>query len=337
MEGEILPTNIRIFLRAIACCAKIGDELFIDAQNDGAFIQATKVYQVSAIVSDSRYFLNIKPGGTHIEVGLVTNEGIVRRKAITLENLHTKHAISNQKGPGIIRCNPGVFDHPLFKGVAEVEMQFKRDTITMTSFIDADENRRKFVKSAITLRIAPPQFESYTLPSDDEEYQQRRRTADEEVKEYNEQQQQNNNMNQKDKQRGIKGRGNYDLNEEEEEDNNQMDGSYMQQASNIESSGIGMNSMTGKMQPIKRKREDIREQATQEPQNVTLVFCMKEFKSLLQFTTSIGSPITIIFEKPGKPLIITMEIDRFLKADFVLATLLNSEDQGEESQTQQQQ
>jgi hypothetical protein len=64
-----------------------------------------------------------------------------------------------------------------------------------------------------------------------------------------------------------------------------------------------------------------------------LTFCLKEMKAILNFCESSGQHVNLFFEKPGKPILLVLEYFNVIEADFVLATLIDSEDPDGSSQS----
>eukprot|EP00026_Physarum_polycephalum_P007222 Phypoly_transcript_07279.p1 GENE.Phypoly_transcript_07279~~Phypoly_transcript_07279.p1 ORF type:complete len:356 (+),score=36.67 Phypoly_transcript_07279:80-1069(+) len=60
--------------------------------------------------------------------------------------------------------------------------------------------------------------------------------------------------------------------------------------------------------------------------NVDVTFSLKEFKTIIGLCETIGQPCTILIEKSGRPMLITMKYFNLFEADFVLATLVVSQD-----------
>jgi len=66
-------------------------------------------------------------------------------------------------------------------------------------------------------------------------------------------------------------------------------------------------------------------------QETTLTFCLKEFKAIMNFCDSSGQPVTILFEKGGRPLLLCVKYFGVFESDFVLATLVETILQGSNS------
>jgi len=56
----------------------------------------------------------------------------------------------------------------------------------------------------------------------------------------------------------------------------------------------------------------------------SVTFCLKEFKAILGFCDSSGQPVTVSFEKSGRPLVLSVKYFGVFEADFVMATLVES-------------
>ncbi|KAG0163966.1 cell cycle checkpoint control protein rad9a [Apophysomyces sp. BC1015] len=61
------------------------------------------------------------------------------------------------------------------------------------------------------------------------------------------------------------------------------------------------------------------------PDPVRMVFSLKEFKASLWYAERLGLPITARFDRPGKPVIFTIEETGLLIADFAVTTRAESE------------
>eukprot|EP01118_Nematostelium_gracile_P017754 TRINITY_DN768_c0_g2_i1.p1 TRINITY_DN768_c0_g2~~TRINITY_DN768_c0_g2_i1.p1 ORF type:complete len:408 (+),score=104.75 TRINITY_DN768_c0_g2_i1:103-1326(+) len=53
-----------------------------------------------------------------------------------------------------------------------------------------------------------------------------------------------------------------------------------------------------------------------------VTFCLKEFKAILSFCEASGQPVTLYFERGGRPICLSIKYFGVFESDFVLATLL---------------
>ena len=53
---------------------------------------------------------------------------------------------------------------------------------------------------------------------------------------------------------------------------------------------------------------------------VDLTFCLKETKAILQLADGTGSPMMLVIEEPGRPIVFRLRIYNLIEADFVVAT-----------------
>jgi len=53
-----------------------------------------------------------------------------------------------------------------------------------------------------------------------------------------------------------------------------------------------------------------------------VTFCLKEFKAILNFCEASGQPVTMYFERGGRPICLSVKYFGVFESDFVLATLL---------------
>eukprot|EP01097_Dermamoeba_algensis_P012152 TRINITY_DN997_c0_g1_i2.p1 TRINITY_DN997_c0_g1~~TRINITY_DN997_c0_g1_i2.p1 ORF type:complete len:434 (-),score=102.74 TRINITY_DN997_c0_g1_i2:1587-2888(-) len=61
-----------------------------------------------------------------------------------------------------------------------------------------------------------------------------------------------------------------------------------------------------------------------EREGVELTFCLKEVKAILSFCEVLGQPVSIFYERGGRPILFAINCYNSLEADFVIATLLDS-------------
>ncbi|KAH7827818.1 putative cell cycle checkpoint control protein RAD9A [Monocercomonoides exilis] len=338
MEAQIPSQNLRIFLRAITCCAKIGDELYLRGRPDGLnisivnstrsvffsfafhslffdnytvidenatrckiqlrqFLSALKVFKPFDVSNESKYILRITTEPPRVVVQYTSSDGIVRAKSLTFESSRAVHAATAQNTPGKIQCSPAVFDHPSLAKVTEVELQFRADSIKMLNFVESQPGTEKRMKTAITIRVAPPHFSQYEIPSMDrieEEGEKEGRMESDESK------------SDRMKERG-------------DEENDVM--TTPSKRTTFEG-GSALPSFTSISSFSASSASNASALTSSYSKPFSLIFCVKEFRALLHFTSGIGSPITLSFSQPGKPLCISLNIDRYLQANFVLATLL---------------
>ena len=64
---------------------------------------------------------------------------------------------------------------------------------------------------------------------------------------------------------------------------------------------------------------------------VDLTFCLKEMKAVLNFCENSGQPVTLFYDKPGKPILLVLHFFNVIEADFVLATLIDPSDDDEDT------
>lgn len=60
-------------------------------------------------------------------------------------------------------------------------------------------------------------------------------------------------------------------------------------------------------------------------------FCLKELRALLSFCDAFGQHISLLFERGGRPLVITTKLYGLLECDFVLATLADQRSTSQQS------
>lgn len=65
--------------------------------------------------------------------------------------------------------------------------------------------------------------------------------------------------------------------------------------------------------------------------DTSITFCLKELRAILVFTSALGDALSLRFETAGKPIVLSIEGNPYYSADFVLATLSDSETEYQES------
>ncbi|XP_057707117.1 cell cycle checkpoint control protein RAD9A isoform X2 [Corythoichthys intestinalis] len=56
--------------------------------------------------------------------------------------------------------------------------------------------------------------------------------------------------------------------------------------------------------------------------HISITFCLKELRGMLPFAETVGLPISMYFDEPGSPLVLSVS-DTVMEGNFVLATLLD--------------
>lgn len=58
-----------------------------------------------------------------------------------------------------------------------------------------------------------------------------------------------------------------------------------------------------------------------------ITFSLKEFKAMLNFCDTSGQPVSLLFERGGRPILLSTKYFNVFEADFVLATLIENASQ----------
>ncbi|XP_022244244.1 cell cycle checkpoint control protein RAD9A-like isoform X2 [Limulus polyphemus] len=194
MKGIIPGNNVKVFGRAIHALAKIGEDIYIESEEAGLFLQTVNSARSAyACLCLSPHFFAIYEEGSGIKWKVAMKSCMMAFKSLTsleknvdkcclelgtnedklIVQLHQKHVIESETLQAVFQKNGSASTltaqsrlmsdgiQNFQASVEEVTLSVSPDKVTLCNFVDDEPDPTKVVHTALSLE--PEEFENYQL------------------------------------------------------------------------------------------------------------------------------------------------------------------------------